>query len=324
MYSKWKIPGILIITLALLVGCKGGQTSNSGAPVTFSDPAYVKPWESRYNAFLLLPKDSRYEIEKVSRDGGSVVNETYEASNIYVYIQHTTGAWFSRGTQERLMDRARFDKILADVGGTFDVTRLDNGPQGPVGYYAKSDRCKVARFGKRVTSSKIYDNDHGQFDTVVSYIGCRPSAPEGDVFIDGLDIATDEDKAAIREMYKDIERSDASDTSPVTIPIEKIADVRFYVLWEKYGDAVRGWIDSESSLLKVVSSGGVECQSTEPYTDIFNTRKWKLTCNDGNTAEGEISSPYAGVFTREQAKRWTKHTATGSDQSGNEVFFIIG
>lgn len=161
-------------------------------------------WESRFNAFLLLPTDPDYEIEKVSRDGGTVVNELVKMPKVFLEIQHVTTSWFGKSVEETLQDRAAFDRVLNELGSGFKVTALQNSPAGPHGFVASNKKCKVARFGKRVSSSKIYDNDHGQIDTYVLYFGCRPDAPSGDLVVERLDIATEGEKASVQETYKNL------------------------------------------------------------------------------------------------------------------------
>ncbi|WP_033068461.1 hypothetical protein [Thalassospira australica] len=179
MNSKKKIQCLAIIAVsAVLVGCQTTRENN------FSEWQEKPLGKSRFN----VPTISSVPVTKLEqneRNNGQVQNDRWELAcgQGVVTTAYTFDGWFKTQSEVHLADeqefRSAFDSAEITIQQTYPITSNANGKA--VGYYADAllngrTECSFARFGVRATKGrKIYDNDQGTIDTVVTAYYCGQS-----------------------------------------------------------------------------------------------------------------------------------------------------
>lgn len=176
MTPKWQIKCLVAgAMVTLLAGC---QTTHNDSFSEWQE----RPLEiSRFN----VPTVSNVAVTKLEqneRNNGQVQNDKWELAcgQGVVTTAHTFDGWFVPQTEANLADEDEFRATFRDSGiviqKAYPITSNANGKA--VGFYGDATlddlpNCKVAKFGMRaVRGVKIYDNDQGTIDTVVTAFHC--------------------------------------------------------------------------------------------------------------------------------------------------------
>lgn len=179
MNSKWKIQCLAVVAAtAMLAGC---QTTRENS---FSEWQVTPLEKSRFN----VPTISSVPVTKLEqneRNNGQVRNDRWELAcgQGFVTTAYIFDVWFETQSEIRLADeqefKSTFNSAEVNIQKTYPITSNANGKA--IGYYADAalndgTECSVARFGVRATKGrKIYDNDQGTIDTIVTAFYCGQS-----------------------------------------------------------------------------------------------------------------------------------------------------
>lgn len=203
MNTKKLIGFAVLGTTLLLAGC---QTTRDHA---FSEWKEVPIGKSRFN----VPTASNIPVTKLEqsdRNNGQVQNERWELAcgQGLITNAYTFDVWFTPQSEQELADEAQFRDTFetsnVTVLKTYPITSNVNGKA--VGYYAdakigESSQCKVAKFGFRATNGrKIYDNDRGGIDSIVTVVYCGDADFDIAKLTHNISLVDDRDAYAARVM----------------------------------------------------------------------------------------------------------------------------
>jgi hypothetical protein len=184
------------IPFLLLAGCQ--TTPNN----SFSEWQEKPLANTRFN----VPTVSTIPVTKLEqsdRNNGQVQNDRLQLAcgQGMVMIEYTFDVWFTQQTETALADeskfRATFNNSELSVGDISPITSNANGKA--VGYYGNASLngqaiCKVAKFGVRAKKGrKIYDNDRGGIDTVVTAFYCGLSEFDLERFTHNIALVEDKE-----------------------------------------------------------------------------------------------------------------------------------
>ncbi|MBN8196277.1 hypothetical protein [Thalassospira povalilytica] len=331
MQTKKLIGFAVIGTTLLLAGC---QTTRN---YSFSEWQEQPIGKSRFN----VPTISNIPVTKLEqndRNNGQVQNEKWElgCGNGIVTSSYTFDVWFTQQTEQKLKDeeefRAEFAKNNIEILKTYPVTSNDNGRA--VGYYADANignisECKVAKFGFRATrGQKIYDNDHGGIDAVVSVYYCGQPDLNMTKLIQGISLVKDRDAydaqvAALPKQQCPARKTAASQSSSFEdsdwATVKKGDYKRTFAM--TWGDGFSdGYLDTQISLkdyggsMEFVgrNSGNCKMQLSVSKYDSPAEGSWFTNCVKGDFA--------SGTFTLDRKRNLT---GEGMDQDGKAVAFTL-
>lgn len=328
-----KLLGFAVMgTTLLLAGC---QTTRD---YSFSEWQEQSVGKSRFN----IPTISNIPVTKLEqndRNNGQVQNEKWElgCGKGIVTSAYTFDVWFTQQTEQKLKDEEQFRQEFAknniEILKAFPVTSNDNGRA--VGYYADANigsisDCKVAKFGFRATrGQKIYDNDHGGIDAVVSVFYCGEPELNINKLIQGISLVNDRDAyaatvAALPTPQCPARKTSASTSSPsfedsdwATARKGKY-DRTFAITWGSgFSD---GYLETKIDLkdyggtMEFVGPNSANCKmqlSVSKY-DSPAEGTWFANCDKGDFA--------SGTFTLDRQRNLT---GEGTDQDDKAVDFTL-
>ncbi|WP_430474541.1 hypothetical protein ACQ0MK_01615 [Thalassospira lucentensis] len=307
MTSK-KLIGLAVVGISLLLA--GCQTTPNHS---FSEWQEVPIGKSRFN----VPTVSTIPVTKLEhndRNNGQVQNEKWElgCGQGFVSSAYTFDVWFTSQTEQELADEAQFRETFENaditISKTYPITSNTNGKA--VGYYADAaiggnSNCKIAKFGFRAANGrKIYDNDQGGIDAVVSVFYCGDSEFDITKLTHGISLVDDRDaySAAVARLPKLECPSKKTSASLSAIPdndwgnVQKGSYDRTIALsWgNKLSD---GYLDTKVSLkdyggtLEFVGPDNATCK-TQLSIDKYDSPvegTWFSNCDKGSFASGTFT-----------------------------------
>lgn len=309
---------VLSLSAVMLSACvtDGGPTDVSGRSLKLEQLGGFQPAESRFNTFMFLEPSRKYITNSTQRNNGQGWSETiiWDGSRSFIEIEYITSAWFSRSTEDRMLDVDNFDIIANRYSIATDAyIQLDQVSPRTKGWIASTPECKVGQFAKRFKKATPYDNDRGYSDAVVRFGTCSDKfLVSAETLAQKIGLMNDSEKEMIIAAFSSVE--------PLKLPKKPEPPkelTRLTGSWQGVTEKLEGRSSLKGAAQYEFSfelaTTGVSCSGTTITDKSSKTNgTWSLSCDDGMSADG--------IWTNRETQDFI---ASGADAEKRAILFKL-
>lgn len=308
----------LSLSAIVLSACvtDGGPTDVSGRSLKLEQLGGFQPAESRFNTFMFLEPSSQYMTNSTQRNNGQGWSETviWDGSRSFIEIEYITSAWFSRSTEDRMLEADNFDVIANRYSiPTNAYVQLDQVSPRTKGWIASTPECKAGQFAKRFKKATPYDNDRGYSDAVVTFGTCSNKlVVSAETLAQKIDLMNDSDKETIAAAF--------SNVKPLELPKKPEPPkelTRLTGSWQGVTENLEGQASLKGAAQYEFSfelaTTGTSCSGSAITEKSSRTNgTWSLNCDDGMFADG--------IWTNRETQDFI---ASGADAEKRAILFKL-